>query len=321
MSNEQHPKWEAGIERYPQKETMGTNSLEGLAEVLKLMSKVGALQKKAKRQEAAKAARMPGRKSWPNSEETKQLRADLDDVGLAFRVYGTKARPPDGWMRAVRQAIGVPVVELARRMGVKKSQIFRLEESERDGRVRMATLRRAAEAMGCELVYALVPREGKLASMAAEQRAEMEQMAVPFEMVRKHFHGVKGWLRAIRQKDARAAREIAGRLGVLKREVLRLEVAEASGQITLGRLREVADATEREVVYAFLPKETTLEELAQREMARKKEARLERVRRRNRREIDRRYKRYGKLDTLTLLALEVRRGLKKHGIKLEELGR
>lgn len=37
-----------------------------------------------------------------------------------------------------------------------------LEESERAGSAQLATLRRAAEAMDCELVYAFVPRRASL---------------------------------------------------------------------------------------------------------------------------------------------------------------
>lgn len=161
------------------------------------------------------AARRPGRRSWPGSEETKQLQAELDDIGLAFRLCGSKVQRPDGWMRAVRQAIGVPVVELARRMGVRKTQIFRLEESERDGRVRMATLRRAATAMGCELVYALIPSQGKLASMAAARRTEDEARRKRAAAERK-----------AQRKDERRARERAPRRGeTIREEAERLGIA------------------------------------------------------------------------------------------------
>ncbi len=124
--------------------------------------------------EQAKPARRRGWRARPLPEETDRLRAELDEIALAFRLCKGKGQRPEGWMRAVRQAIGVPVVELGRRMGVAKGQVLRLEESEQRGHVRISTLRRAAEAMGCELVYALVPSEGKLASMAEAQRAEDE---------------------------------------------------------------------------------------------------------------------------------------------------
>ena len=152
-------------------------------------------------------------------------------------------------------------------------------------------------------------------------RGALEQMTVPFEAVKAQISGVQGWLRTVRQMKAAPLKEIAGRLGVLKREILRLEVAEESGRITLGRLRAVAHALDCEVVYTFLPKETTFEDLAQRMQTAKKEARQERVGKRERKEMEKRRKRYGDVSVLTLLALEAKRALRKRGMKFEDLRR
>lgn len=48
---------------------------------------------------------------------------------------------------------------LAQRLGVTPSTATRLETSEIDDTISIATLRRAAEALGCELQYALVPKQ------------------------------------------------------------------------------------------------------------------------------------------------------------------
>jgi len=48
--------------------------------------------------------------------------------------------------------------DLAARMGVEPSTVVRLELSERQRRVQLSTLDRAAQALDCEVVYALVPR-------------------------------------------------------------------------------------------------------------------------------------------------------------------
>jgi predicted DNA-binding mobile mystery protein A len=213
------------METHTQKETIGEDSLGGLAELLKFLSPAGTnLGRLARVGNAGDRARVKGarvrpalkagRKSGPDSEETRQLRAELDDIGLAFRLCGSKVQRPEGWMRAVRQAIGIPVVELARRMGVKKSQIFRLEESEQQGRVRVDTLRRAAEAMGCELVYALVPREGKLASMAAQLRGEEEARREE-----------KVALRKARTREASKSAEVRPRYETIRQEAERLGIA------------------------------------------------------------------------------------------------
>jgi len=51
----------------------------------------------------------------------------------------------------------MPRHELARRLDVTDQAVAKLETSEADGSIKLATLRRAAEAMDCTLVYALVP--------------------------------------------------------------------------------------------------------------------------------------------------------------------
>jgi len=51
------------------------------------------------------------------------------------------------WLWAVRTAVGTPVEELARRLGVQQREIFRLEQAERESRITLGSLERAAEAM------------------------------------------------------------------------------------------------------------------------------------------------------------------------------
>ncbi len=147
-------------------------------------------------------------------------------------------------------------------------------------------------------------------------RGELEQMTVPFETVKAQISGVQGWLRTVRQMEAAPVKEIAGLLGVLKREILRLEVAEESGRITLGRLREVAETMNCELVYTFLPKETTFEELAQRVQRAKRETRQERLRNREQKELEKGRKGYGEVSVLTLLARAVKRELRRYGISV-----
>ena len=68
------------------------------------------------------------------------------------------ARPPRGWVRAVRDALGMSAAALAARLGTTAGAVTRLEQSEAADRIRLDTLRRAADALGCDLVYLLVPR-------------------------------------------------------------------------------------------------------------------------------------------------------------------
>jgi predicted DNA-binding mobile mystery protein A len=68
------------------------------------------------------------------------------------------ARPPRGWVRAIREALGMSAATLGGRLGTTAGAVTRLEQSEAADRIRLETLRRAADALGCDLVYLLVPR-------------------------------------------------------------------------------------------------------------------------------------------------------------------
>jgi len=67
------------------------------------------------------------------------------------------ARPPRGWVRAIRDALNMTSRQLAARVGVSQSSVAALEKSEVGGTVSLATLKQAAEALDCHVVYALVP--------------------------------------------------------------------------------------------------------------------------------------------------------------------
>ena len=59
-----------------------------------------------------------------------RLRA-VDDAAMAFRVARrTVAGIEQGWLRTVRLAVGVPVAEVAGRMGVRPGELYRIERAE-----------------------------------------------------------------------------------------------------------------------------------------------------------------------------------------------
>src|SRR5688572_27146754 len=70
----------------------------------------------------------------------------------------TLARPNAGWLRAVREALGMSATELGQRMGITGRRVAAIEAEELTGALKFSTLQRAAEAMDCRLVYAFVPK-------------------------------------------------------------------------------------------------------------------------------------------------------------------
>jgi predicted DNA-binding mobile mystery protein A len=89
-------------------------------------------------------------------------RKQLDRRLAPYRAAGASARPPAGWIRALRQALGLSSAELARRLGTSRQLPLQMEKAEAEDRITLKSLRAAANALDCDLVYALVPRAGTL---------------------------------------------------------------------------------------------------------------------------------------------------------------
>jgi|SRR5579862_7176311 len=108
----------------------------------------------------------------------KQLDRSLQPYEEARRVQ----RPSKGWIRAIREALGVSSGELARRMGTSRQLPLQLEKGEAEDRITLRSLRAVADALNCDLVYALVPRAASMQELI-EKRARVE--------AKKHVLGVE----------------------------------------------------------------------------------------------------------------------------------
>ena len=67
-------------------------------------------------------------------------------------------RPKKGWVKEVRNALGMSMEDLGKRLGVIKQRIQTIEKSEVEGKITLESLRKAAKAMNCNLVYFIVPK-------------------------------------------------------------------------------------------------------------------------------------------------------------------
>ena len=66
--------------------------------------------------------------------------------------------PTGGWLKGIRTALGMTAKQLGRRIGISQATVSQAELAESEGRITLKTLRKMADGMGCELVYAVVPR-------------------------------------------------------------------------------------------------------------------------------------------------------------------
>ncbi len=81
--------------------------------------------------------------------------------------------PPKGWVRAIRDALGMTARQLAGRLGVSQQSVARIEKDELSGSVTIKTMRRVAESLDCVFVCGFVPKS----SLEATVRKQAERLA------------------------------------------------------------------------------------------------------------------------------------------------
>ena len=93
------------------------------------------------------------------------------------------AVPARGWLRAVREAIGITQSRAAERAAVSRQSYAQFEASEARGAISVSSLRRAARALDCELVHFIVPR--------AQVAATYGELAAVHDPVARHMRATE----------------------------------------------------------------------------------------------------------------------------------
>lgn len=88
----------------------------------------------------------------------KLIRRQLDQSLERFVILRRTSTPAKGWIRAVRDALGMTAQQLAGRLGIAQQSVARIERDELTGSVTIKKMRQVAESLDCEFVYGLVPR-------------------------------------------------------------------------------------------------------------------------------------------------------------------
>lgn len=106
---------------------------------------------------------------------TRQAREALDRRLASMQPAAQYAAPRLGWIRAIRDALGMSAADLAVRMGISGASVRSLEEKEMTGGIRLSSLQRAAEAMDCTLVYAFIPNTSLDATVRGQARRVLDE--------------------------------------------------------------------------------------------------------------------------------------------------
>ena len=93
------------------------------------------------------------------AQERASARKQLDKRLNRLQNSDALSRPPRGWIKAIREALGMTTTQFGKRLGVSQSTALGFERSEVSRGISLETLERAALALDCRLIYAFVPRK------------------------------------------------------------------------------------------------------------------------------------------------------------------
>lgn len=104
---------------------------------------------------------------------TRLKRMQLADALRAYPKPDAAVVPRSGWVRAIRESLGMGQAKLASRMGISRQSVQDLEKAEAERRITLDSLDRLARAMGCRVVYSLVPETGTLDDLLVRRAKEL----------------------------------------------------------------------------------------------------------------------------------------------------
>ena len=115
------------------------------------------------------------------SADRESARRQLDKRLNTLRYSDALTRPPRGWIKAIREALGMTTAQLAQRIGVSQPRAVAIEKAEKDKSITLESLERAARALNCRVAYTLIPR--KPLNELVEERAQI--------VAKKHLRSTK----------------------------------------------------------------------------------------------------------------------------------
>jgi predicted DNA-binding mobile mystery protein A len=102
----------------------------------------------------------------------------LNGKMLAFASLQKVVPPPTGWIKAIRNALGMSMLQLGNRLSITKQSVQDMESREKDGTISIKALREAARALDMQLVYGFVPNDGSLEALIDRKAKELATQIV-----------------------------------------------------------------------------------------------------------------------------------------------
>ena len=127
-----------------------------------------------------------------------KLKLDQVDTTLQ-QVRRTTVPPPpnSGWIRTIRESLGMTQAQLAKRLGITRQGLDGLERGEVSGKITLESLRRLAEALNSRVVYMVVPDT----SLTEMRRSRATKLAET--QLKRVSHSMKLEAQGVKQGEAK----------------------------------------------------------------------------------------------------------------------
>ncbi len=101
--------------------------------------------------------------------QIQQLSSKMEMYSMLLNV----AIPPNGWIRAIRIALGMSMQQLGNKLSITKQSVGDIERREKEGSITLKALRETANAMDMQLIYGFVPKDGSLDNLIERKAREL----------------------------------------------------------------------------------------------------------------------------------------------------
>jgi predicted DNA-binding mobile mystery protein A len=124
----------------------------------------------------------------------------LEQVDTTLRQVRRNTVPPppkNGWIRTIRECLGMTQAQLAKRLGITRQALDGLERGEVSGTITLDRLRRLAEALHSRVVYMIVP-DTSLTEMRRSRALEIAET-----QLKRVSHSMKLEAQDVKQREAK----------------------------------------------------------------------------------------------------------------------
>ena len=109
-----------------------------------------------------------------NKLQFQQLNEKMDQLNGMQHVIV----PPIGWIKAIRNGIGMSMEQLGKKLSITKQGVMDIEKREKEGAITIKSMQEIGKAMDTQFVYGFVPKAGSLEQMIEYRALEIASKIV-----------------------------------------------------------------------------------------------------------------------------------------------